>query len=109
MTPDAGIIVNAIAGLRLVDSRHEMELHDRIATVLAGAGIACRREAVLGPEKVGEVSAPAVIEQITRYAASPSIQELLLVTEQGCRDLPRALNGKPVYQVALRYAWGVSL
>jgi hypothetical protein len=92
----------------------ETRLHDAIEQVLAGAGIAAVREAVLtSAERIdflaGRVGievkiagrAPDVLRQLRRYAASPDIDALVLVTTRARhRGMPREISGKPV-----RVAW----
>ena len=88
----------------------ERDLQDGIARVLAGAGLAHRREAPLGEAGtidflVGDVGVEVKIKgalaqvtrQLHRYAEEPAVRELLLVTGSAQLDrLPRALCGKPL-------------
>ena len=57
--------------------------------------------------KAGVMDHGAVLEQLTRY--SHALFELILVTEQGCRDLPAEINGMRVYQVVLSHLWGIAV
>ena len=93
----------------------ETQLHEAIEQVLAEAEIAAVREAHLtSAERIdflaGRVGievkiagrAPDVQRQLRRYAASPDIGALVLVTTRARhRGMPREISGKPVRVVWL--------
>lgn len=93
----------------------EAQLQEGIAAALAEAGIPAVREVPLtsadkidlmagrvGIEvKIGGQPA-AVTRQLRRYAASPEVGELILVTTRvSHRSVPREIGGKPVHVVLL--------
>jgi hypothetical protein len=97
---------------------HEIELHRGIGQVLADAGEVTDREVILGPrdridfllpDGVGievKVAGQAgdVLRQLVRYAASPRVAGLLLVTtrRRHVQGLPTAVAGKPLCPLLLR-------
>lgn len=106
--------------LRTLDALHfryatEDELQEAIAAALDDAGIDAEREVILGPRDRIDLLADAVgieckvaggrdcvLRQLTRYAASDRIGELVLVTNRARQSqLPSSINGKPVTVVSL--------
>jgi hypothetical protein len=93
----------------------ETRLHEGIEQVLADAEIAAVREAHLtSAERIdflaGRIGievkiagrAPDVQRQLRRYAASPDVDALVLVTTRARhRGMPREIGGKPVRVVWL--------
>ena len=93
----------------------EGQLQEGIAAALAEAGIAAVREVPLTPaDKIDLMAGLVGIEvkiagqpaadarQLRRYAASPEVGELILVTTRAShRSVPREISGKPVHVVLL--------
>jgi len=96
----------------------ELEFHAGIDQVLRAAGIATRREVVLAPTdridfllpgglgiEVKLAGAPGdVLRQLRRYATSPDVAGLLLVTTRirHVRGLPAVLGDTPLRSLLLR-------
>lgn len=116
--PTAADVARLLTGVHF-EYRNEIQLHDGIQTRLVDGGIPVadrQREVVLSPadridfllDDLGiEVKVKgqlyAVYQQLTRYAASPRVRELLLVTT--CRRHTAAgptVGGKPLTVVRLR-------
>ena len=114
LTAQVSQITAAISANRYRYSQ-ETRLHDAIEQVLADSEIAAVREARLtSAERIdflaGRVGievkiagrAPDVLRQLRRYAASPDIDGLVLVTTRARhRGMPREIGGKPVRVVWL--------
>ena len=97
------------------DTTTEDDLQRGIATVLQNAGIVYKGEAVLTKAdridflvdgcgiEVKTAGAPnAVLRQLHRYAASPKVKSLLLVTTRPQHNsLPDTLDGKPLQVLIL--------
>lgn len=112
MTPD--LIEAAVRGGRYCYSQ-ETELHLGLEAALRGAGLDPRPEARLnGRDRidflVGRVgvevkiagSRDAVHRQVLRYAASPVIDELVVITTVADhRGLPTTIAGKPLSVVLI--------
>ncbi len=95
--------------------RDELQLHDGIGQVLAEAGVIVAAEARLsGRDRIdflaGTVgievkvagTAAAVVRQLRRYAASPRVEALILVTNRARhRAMPDQSGGKRVRVVWL--------
>lgn len=94
---------------------NEIELQDGIAAAFAAAGIDARREVPLSSTdkidflagavgvEVKIASTPAAVRrQLTRYARSLQVAELVLVTTRSAhRSLPPVIGGKPLHVVWL--------
>jgi len=99
---------------------NEIELHLGIAQLLDGLGVHYQTEVIMTPEdridfllnldneeKVGleakvDGSLASVTRQLWRYADSPLIDTLLLVTTRSKhRVQPAEMNGKPIFVVVL--------
>ncbi len=96
----------------------ELEFHTGIDQVLRAAGIDTRREVVLAPSdridfllpgglgiEVKLAGAPGdVLRQLRRYATSPDVTGLLLVTTRirHVRGLPTVLGDTPLHALLLR-------
>lgn len=90
----------------------EVELHGQLERVLRDAGAPVRREVRLSPTDridflCGDIGLEVKVKgqrtpirQLTRYAASPQVAGLLLVTTRAA-IVPGPLNGKPVDVVSL--------
>ena len=102
-------LVRLIRGHRYAHA-DERGLQDGVARVLEAAAIGFSREAALGDDGVidfliGDVgleikvggSRAAVTRQMFRYAGSPQIASLVLVTTRARHTLPALLRGKPVH------------
>lgn len=107
--------VAAVIGGNRYRYSDEHQLHDGIAQALAAAGVTAVAEARLSAAdridflagRVGiEVkvagTAAAVTRQMRRYAASPDVDALVLVTNRARhRAMPAEIGGKPVRVVWL--------
>lgn len=117
--PTAAEIARLLTGVHFA-YRNELQLHDGIQARLTAAGIPVadrQREVVLGPadridflidglgievKVAGQYT--AVYAQLGRYAASPRVRELLLVTtrRRHTAGVPHIVGGKPLTVVRLR-------
>lgn len=101
-------ILQAINGSRFLYTSED-ELQEGLAKVLTEAGFNVHREVRLTPRDridlmVGRVGIEvkiagrpwSVLGQLQRYAESPAINELILVTTKARHEAPARLNGKPV-------------
>lgn len=92
----------------------EVDLHEQIASTLDNLGIDYRREVQIGNGRIDFLAGGIGIEvkikggigevtrQLHRYAQSPLIDELLLVsTRSQHRNMPETMNSKPVGVVYL--------
>ena len=112
-------VVALLSGYRIPQAT-ERKLQDGIATLLAGAGIAFKREYrltgrdkpdfLLLPDVCLEVeiegAAADVERQLLRYAASEQVAALLLVTTRRAHGvMPRVLMGKPLMTLCVGSAF----
>ena len=94
----------------------ETSLQEKIGALLASKGIGHVREYRLSPkDRVDFMVGPIALEvkiasrsveverQLERYAQSPEVEELVLLTSRSAHrgGIPNTLNGKPVYVVYL--------
>jgi hypothetical protein len=112
MTPGQIAVVIKGQRYRYAD---EARLQEGIAGALAAAGIDAEREVHLaGRDRIDFMAGSLGIEvkiagqpadvarQLARYAKSPEVTELMLVTTRARhRSVPREIGGKPVYVVLL--------
>ncbi len=123
MTETAGTeIVRALRTLRAPLQQGEYDLHRLVMDALDGAGIEYSHEAPIAPGcradllcggvlieiKRGFVQRGRLIRQLERYAASPGVSEMILISERTVR-LPGTVGGKPVRCVCLNRLWGIAL
>lgn len=115
MCADISGVVNTINAHRYRYA-NEDELQEGILRALLAQGFAPTREVRLAPheridlmvEKVGiEVKVDGPLQrvwgQLERYAQSPSVEGLVLVTTKVIHlGVPRELSGKPVHVVRIR-------
>ena len=114
MTSTASII-DVLAQARLSEFADELRLQDAIERVLKGAEHAYEREVVLAPgdridflvgnigiEVKVEGSPTEVVRQLIRYADSPRVARLVLVTARArlAARVPASINGKPIATIA---------
>jgi hypothetical protein len=117
-----GTVALAERLVRVLSSRRfrldsEKLLQDQVASALGAAGYAARREARLAPsdvidflvEDVGieakiKGQRRAILRQCERYCRCDAVGALVLVTN-AAMGFPPALEGKPVFVVALGRGW----
>lgn len=110
-----GLVVAAITTYRLNFGTEE-QLHRGLAHLFELSGFAFTPEVVLAPgdrvdfmldsvavEAKIEGSASSILRQLQRYAASPRVSELVLVTSklQHARQFPPTVGGKPLHLAVL--------
>lgn len=79
------------------ESEFPMSPRDRIDFLVGDIGIECKSD-----DSKGGTSQAAVIRQLFRYAESPLIKELILITTLSKhKNLPKTMNDKPLYIVHL--------
>lgn len=115
-------VIEALSSIRCGASVSEEALHAEAARAFALAGLSAVHEARLGPRcridfLVGGVGvelkksrpAPGALRrQLSRYAACPQVEELVVAAPRAVR-LPREIGGKRVTMLGLERLWGVSL
>ena len=115
-------ILAALRQLRAPIQQGEYDLHRLVMEALDAASVAYEHEVALAPRcridlmcggvgieiKRGHVERSRIRMQLQRYAACEQVQGLILVSEKTV-DLPRTMNGKPVFQVCLNRLWGIAL
>lgn len=115
-------VLEALETIRCPAACSEMELHEQAAGVFARFGLPARHEVLLGPRcridfmvggigveiKKSRPERAALLRQLTRYAACPQVEELIVVAPRGV-NLPRTAMGKRVTMVGLERLWGISL
>ncbi len=114
--------LEALMTIRCPAACSETELHEQAARAFARFHLPARHEAVLGPRcridfmvggigveiKKSRPQRAALLRQLTRYAACPQVEELIVVAPRGV-NLPKAVMGKRVTMVGLERLWGISL
>lgn len=117
-----GRIRDAIGAIRCGAADTEEALHEQVRAALVSAGFSPVHEARLGPRcridflvedlgieiKKSRPNPARLKEQLARYAACGQIGALLVIAPRGV-NLPKAIGGKRVSQIALERLWGVSL
>lgn len=104
---------------------HEADIYGILKRQFREDGISFITEFVLGPReridflatggvgiecKKGHPNGPALLRQLTRYAAHAQVRSLVVVVPWSKHlDPPGELNGKPVTILALNRLWGVAL
>lgn len=115
-------IVRAMQTIRCGAACTEEELHALVARALQKSGLEAQHEVRLAPRcridfmsggvgieiKKNRPERAKLLEQLTRYAQCEQVRSLVVVTPRGV-NLPAAIGGKKVKQVALERLWGISL
>ena len=115
-------VLDAVRTVRCSAADTEVQLHEQVLSALRLAGLApehevgvakgCRIDILCGGVGIEiKKSRPvpsALLRQLTRYAACPQIEELIVIAPRGV-NLPKAVGGKRVTMVALERLWGISL
>ena len=113
---------DALSAIRCGAADTEEALHAQVKAALEEAGFAPVHEARLAPRcridfLVGDLGIeikksrpnPAQLKaQLARYAACEQVGALLVIAPRGV-NLPRTIDGKRVYQIALERLWGIAL
>ena len=100
----------------------EEELHAMVQRTLLLAGIDTVHEAGIAPRcridflagnvgieiKKSKPNRTALLAQLTRYAGSDRVEELLVIAPRSVR-LPKEIAGKRIEMLALERLWGISL
>lgn len=112
----------ALRELRPPFALYENDLHAIVGDFLRKKGFAPEHEKTIaygcridfwvegvGVEiKKGKPQPAVLLRQLRRYAASPMITGLIVLSQRGVR-LPAQVNGKPVDCLCLNSLWGVAL
>ena len=115
-------ILTALSGIRICAQPEESDIHAAVARALDEAGLAYIHEHRLGPGrridfycggvgievKKGRPVSARLHAKVERYAESPELSALIIVSQRPCR-LPEAIGGKPVCLLSLDRLWGVAL
>lgn len=116
MTGATGNLVKAAIATFRFNFVTEEELHRGLAELFVLTGLQAEAEVVLAPgdridfliESIGveakiSGSATEILRQLQRYAASPRVSELVLVTRklQHARQFPPTVAGKPLHLAVL--------
>lgn len=114
-----------MAALQVIRSpliQGEYDLHRLVQDALTAQGIIPLHEYPVAPRarvdffwegigveiKRGKPAPSQLLPQLRRYAASPLIQGLILISERSV-VLPGTLLGKPIRTLCLHRLWGISL
>ena len=115
-------LMQALMKLRTPLTQGEYDLHQMVRDALLAAGIAPQHEypvalraridffwAGIGLEiKRGKPTPARLLPQLLRYAGSPLIQGIILISE-GSVSLPNQLLGKPLRSLCLHRLWGIAI
>ena len=115
-------VMGALEPLRIGAAMEEAELHEQAARAFEAAGLAALHEARIGLHcridfLVGSIGVEIkknrpqrtpLIQQLTRYASCPQVEQLLVLAPRGV-NLPEKISGKKVTMMGLERLWGISL
>lgn len=115
-------VMQALGAIRCGAADTETALHAQVLRALDDAGLPAEHEHRLSPRcridfMVGRIGievkknrpeSARLREQLSRYAASGEVDELLVIAPRGV-NLPRTIGGKRVTMMALERLWGISL
>ena len=114
-------VIRALSKIRAPQVRDEYDLHALTAFALQQDQLDFIHEAPVGPRarvdflvggtavelKRGRPDGKRLTAQLTRYAQSPAVTGLVVVSEKSCA-LPEKLCGKPVRSLSLYRLWGIA-
>ncbi|MDD2649201.1 MAG: hypothetical protein PHU22_10450 [Eubacteriales bacterium] len=115
-------VENAVLSVRVPAAPSEDELHSIIMNAFSSHNLPAQHEVSLGRGrridflvggvgveiKKGKPNARALYAQLSRYAESPMVTELLCLVEKSV-FLPTQCGGKTLKTISLNRLWGVSL
>lgn len=117
------LVLMAIRTVRIARAgMPEAEIHDAICMELATHCIPHKREQAFGPRCRADIwvdgivvevkkqrpARAALLDQISRYAAQPTVRAIVIVLERSV-PLPATLNDKPITIISLNALWGIAL
>ena len=115
-------VLEALRAMRPPFALYEADIHRLVEQRLIACGLPYQHEVSLGKGcridyvvgmvgveiKKGKPQKASLTKQLTRYAASETIESLIVLSWQSV-SLPRLIAGKPVHLLTLSQLWGVSL
>ncbi len=115
-------IEGALMSIRAPVSLAEYDLHALVAQALSSNNIDSLHEAKVGAHgridflagdvgievKRGKLTRADMLKQLKRYAASPMVSAIFIVTERAI-DLPDVIEGKACMVISLWSLWGVAM
>lgn len=115
-------VIAALETIRCGAACSEEELHALAREALARFGLEAHHEVRLAPRcridlmcgsigieiKKSRPQTASLVRQLTRYAACPQVEQLLVIAPRAVR-LPKTIAGKPVTMMGLERLWGISL
>ena len=119
--PTLDEILSALREIRSPLAVLETDLHDMASQALLKAGIPFRHEVMVAPRcridflagtvgieiKKSKPNLKALMDQATRYLASPGVEALILISERN-PGLPETILGKPCVTLSLSSLWGIA-
>ncbi len=114
-------VIRALSNIRAPQVQDEYDLHALAAYALQQERLDFIHEAPVGPRarvdflvggtavelKRGRPDAKRLTAQLLRYATSPMVKDLVVVSEKSC-SLPEKLSGKQVRSLSLYRLWGIA-
>lgn len=115
-------LLQALQALRTPLTQGEYDLHQLVADALLRQGITPLHEFRVAPRaridffvegigleiKRGKPSPSLLLPQLRRYAESPLIEGIILISERSV-TLPDQLLGKPLRSLCLHRLWGIAI
>lgn len=115
-------VLNALSDIKLEKHLEEGDIHAMVQKALLYAALPCMHEYPLTAKdridflcgdigieiKKGRPNKAALIKQLGRYAQSPALSALVVVTEKSL-PLPQTLSDKPLRLISLQKLQGVAL
>ena len=114
-------VISAVRTIRSPLSQSEYDLHLLVSDAMRDAGINFRHEVMIAPRcridflagaigieiKRGRPHTKTLINQLTRYLASPRLDAIVVISERDA-GLPATVLGKPCANISLQRLWGIA-
>jgi SWI/SNF-related matrix-associated actin-dependent regulator 1 of chromatin subfamily A len=119
--PTLNEVLSALREIRAPKAELETDLHETVTKALLQAGIPFRHEVMVAPRcridflagavgieiKKSRPNQKTLLDQATRYLASPGVEALILISERS-PGLPATILNKPCVTFSLSRLWGIA-
>lgn len=115
-------IIDILSEIRISNPVAETEIHQEIKKALQNHGIKFRHEykiltrkrfdfwinGIVLEVKKQKPSKITLLNQLNRYTKVPEVKAIIIVLEKSI-NLPKELNGKPIFVKSLNQNWGIAI
>ncbi len=115
-------ILDVLSTIRISNTVYEPQIHNEIKKALQGCGIIFKHEykiltrnrfdfwinGIVIEVKKSRPGKLALLKQLDRYTKVEEVKAVIIVLEKNI-DLPKKINGKPIFVKSLNQNWGIAI